>query len=128
MKKIIHFIFLFFHEHITGVKPPPGFIRTFFTLFILLIIGTVFYSKVEGWSYLDSLYFSVITLATVGYGDLHPTIPISKIFTIVYIFLGVGLGFYIISTFSKSLINGREKRIKQIEKLMNSLQTTEEEK
>lgn len=74
------------------------------------------------------LYFSVITLATVGYGDLHPTIPISKIFTIVYIFLGVGLGFYIISTFSKSLINGREKRIKQIEKLMNSLQTTEEEK
>ena len=57
----------------------------------LLVSGTIFYSTVEGWGLLDALYFSVTTLATVGYGDLHPTTPLSKVFTIVYIVLGVGV-------------------------------------
>jgi hypothetical protein len=56
-----------------------------------LVCGTVFYSKVEGWEVLDSLYFSVSTLATVGYGDLHPTMALSKVFTMVYMVLGVGV-------------------------------------
>ena len=62
-----------------------------FVLVGLLVSGTIFYSTVEGWGILDSLYFSVITLATVGYGDLHPTTPLSKVFTMVYIVLGVGV-------------------------------------
>ena len=57
----------------------------------LLVSGTIFYSTVEGWGILDSLYFSVTTLATVGYGDLHPTTPLSKLFTMLYIVLGVGV-------------------------------------
>jgi voltage-gated potassium channel len=57
----------------------------------LLFSGTTFYSTVEGWGALDSLYFSVSTLATIGYGDLHPTTPLSKVFTMVYIVLGVGV-------------------------------------
>ena len=51
----------------------------------------MFYSVVEGWGIVDSLYFSVITLTTVGYGDLHPTSSLSKIFTIFYILLGIGV-------------------------------------
>lgn len=62
-----------------------------FILISLLVGGTIFYSSVEGWSAFDALYFSVITLATVGYGDMHPTTTLSKAFTIVYIFLGVGV-------------------------------------
>ena len=62
-----------------------------FVLVSLLVSGTIFYSKVEGWEILDSLYFSVSTLATIGYGDLHPTTPLSKVFTMVYIVLGVGV-------------------------------------
>lgn len=53
--------------------------------------GTVFYWRFEGWSPLDSLYFSVATLSTVGYGDLTPHKAVSKIFTIVYILIGVGV-------------------------------------
>ena len=60
-------------------------------LAMLLAIGTTFYHLVEGWSWLDALYFSVVTLATVGYGDLSPTTPEAKIFTIVYIFLGISI-------------------------------------
>jgi hypothetical protein len=38
----------------------------------LLLVGTVVFNRVEGWSYLDSFYFSAITVATVGYGDFSP--------------------------------------------------------
>ncbi|WP_308367397.1 MULTISPECIES: potassium channel family protein [unclassified Microbulbifer] len=57
----------------------------------MLVTGTTFYSLVENWSVLDALYFSVVTLTTVGFGDLTPTRPISKAFTIIYILVGVGL-------------------------------------
>jgi Ion channel len=45
----------------------------------------------EDWSPLDSLYFSVVTLATVGFGDLHPTTDPAKLFTIFYIIAGLGI-------------------------------------
>jgi len=70
---------------------------------VCLLIGTAFYRLVEGWSWLDSLYFSVVTLTTVGYGDLNPTTPISKIFTIVYILIGLGLFFVFVNTLSRRL-------------------------
>jgi voltage-gated potassium channel len=54
-----------------------------------LLIGMFFYHWVEGWSYLDSLYFCVVSLGTVGYGDFTPTTPIAKIFTMVYLINGI---------------------------------------
>jgi len=54
-------------------------------------VGTVVYSILEGWSLLDSLYFCVVTLATVGFGDLHPTTDAAKLFTVGYIVVGVGI-------------------------------------
>ena len=57
----------------------------------LLLVGTVFYHQMEGWSWLDSFYFCVITLSTVGYGDLDPTTSTSKIFTVIYIFIGLSI-------------------------------------
>lgn len=60
-------------------------------VFFTLSTGTIFYSLQEGWSLVDALYFSVTTLTTVGLGDLAPTTTIGKLFTIVYIFTGIGL-------------------------------------
>lgn len=53
-----------------------------FLLIILLAAGTVFYWRTENWSLLDSLYVCVMTMATVGYGDVVPTKDVSKLFTI----------------------------------------------
>ena len=58
---------------------------------VLLLIGTAFYVRAEGWSVLDALYFCVVTLATVGYGDFAPRTPLGKVFTIVYILIGAGV-------------------------------------
>ncbi len=58
---------------------------------IIVSGGTVFYHLVEKFSWVDAYYFSVITLATVGYGDLTPTTTAGKIFTTFYILIGVGI-------------------------------------
>jgi len=64
--------------------------RPFFIYAIVMIaVGAVLYHWLEGWSWLDSLYFVVITLATIGYGDLVPTTPITKIITIFYSLNGI---------------------------------------
>lgn len=69
--------------------------KEFQVLFVLTILtltsGTIFYSTVEGMRVIDALYFSVITLTTVGYGDFTPQTDFGKLFTIFYIFIGIGL-------------------------------------
>jgi voltage-gated potassium channel Kch len=57
----------------------------------MILIATVFYWLVEGWSLLDAAYFSVVTIATVGFGDFAPQTVLGKIFTIGYIFAGIGI-------------------------------------
>lgn len=54
-----------------------------------LLWGMLIYHWLEGWSYLDALYFCVVSLGTVGYGDLTPTTPLAKAFTIIYLINGI---------------------------------------
>lgn len=68
-----------------------------------LVAGTVFYSLNEGWRWLDSLYFCVTTLATVGFGDLVPRTDAGKLFTMVFIVTGVGLLASFISMLARQL-------------------------
>ena len=58
---------------------------------VVLATGILFYHVVEDWSFLDSAYFSVITLTTIGFGDFSPKTDLGKIFTIFYAFAGIGL-------------------------------------
>jgi hypothetical protein len=60
-------------------------------VFLIISIGTGVYMVLEGWSLVDALYFSVVTLATVGFGDLHPTTDLAKLFTVGYILSGIGI-------------------------------------
>lgn len=63
----------------------------FLTVAAMLATGTVFYSLVERWRPLDALYFSVMTLTTVGYGDFVPHTELGKAFTIVYVLAGIAV-------------------------------------
>lgn len=69
----------------------PEFRSLLYVVALTLGSGTVFYTLEEEWSVVDSLYFSVITLTTVGYGDLSPSTTRSKVFTVVYIVVGIGI-------------------------------------
>ena len=89
----------------------PEFRSIFFLVIGQLALGTFFYRQVEGWGFLDSLYFCVITLATVGYGDLTPTTAPGKIFTMVYIIFGIGLLVAFANNVAGTLLAQREARV-----------------
>ncbi len=56
---------------------------------LMIAIGAVIYHYLEGWSWVDSVYFVVITLTTIGYGDFTPTTPLTKLVTIFFGLNGV---------------------------------------
>ena len=80
----------------------------------LIIIGTLFYSLFEGWSYFDSLYFTVMTLTTVGYGDMVPTTPESKLFTIFFVLGGVYLVFHFFRVFTTYYYDKKAPNVKKL--------------
>lgn len=61
------------------------------TTAVTLLAGMFIFRALEGWSYLDALYFSLITLTTVGYGDFSPATSLGKVMTMFYILLGLGI-------------------------------------
>lgn len=69
----------------------PSILTLISTLLAIIVAGTVFFRLVEGWSWLDSYFFTVVTLSTVGYGSLVPATAIGKIGTTLLIFLGLGV-------------------------------------
>lgn len=84
-------LMLLFRTLWRGVREDPEFRALVVAMGFILGGGTLFYWRAEGWSLVDSLYFCVITMATIGYGDLAPTTPLSKLFTVVFVILGIGL-------------------------------------
>ena len=93
--------------------------------FALIILGgTLGYRLVEGWSWLDSIWMMVITLTTIGYGEVRPLSDAGRVLTMFIIVTGVGLGTYTASQMSRYIIEGdlrrdlsRRRRKKEMEKL-----------
>ena len=77
-----------------------------FALGGVFLIGTLWYWLVEGWSFEDAAYMTVITLATVGYGEVHPLGNRGRLFTITLILMGVISIGYIVNRFTEALIQG----------------------
>jgi voltage-gated potassium channel len=76
-------------------------------IFAVVVVGTVGYSLIEGWSLLDSVYMTVITIFTVGFGEVHPLSNAGSVFTLVLIFGGVGTILYGIGTMVEFVVGGQ---------------------
>ncbi len=72
------------------------------TMLVLMGSGATFYHFVERISWLDAFYFTTMTLATVGYGDITPKTNAGKVFTMFYVFLGIT----IFVVLARLIING----------------------
>ena len=76
---------------------------------VVVAVGTVFYRFVEDLVWVDSIYFSVITLTTVGYGDFSPTTTTGKVFTIFYVLAGIGIFVALVTEVGTHLIEARKQ-------------------
>ncbi len=95
-----------------------------FALGLIFIVGTLWYSLVEQWHWLDAVYMTVITLTTVGYGETHPLGDRGHIFTIALILAGVITIGYIVNRFTEALIEGyfvEGRRLRQQQRFVESL-------
>ncbi len=90
----------------------------------VFLIGTFWYHIVEGWSWLDAAFMTVITLSTVGYGEIRPLGHRGRLFTIALIFMGVISIGYIVNRFTDAIIQGYFQegiRLRQQRRIMDSL-------
>ncbi len=92
----------------------------------MVLAGVLGYTVLEGWSLFDAFYMTVITLATIGYGEVRPLTVTGRIFTIGLILAGVTAGAYIAGTFTQLAIEerlqellGRRRMERDLKRLRN---------
>ncbi len=96
-----------------------------FVLGGIFLLGTLWYRVVEGWSWLNSAYMTIITLSTVGFGEIFPLKEESRLFTIVLILMGVITIGYIVNRFTEAIIEGyfqQRIRLRQEKQVIESLE------
>lgn len=79
------------------------------SLFGWIGVGTFGFTRLEDWSWIEAFYFSVVTITTVGFGDLVPTNDMTRLFTAIYILIGVSIGFASLGIIGAELIKKRER-------------------
>ena len=99
--------------------------RALTLIFIIILIGVFGFMIVSNYSFVDALYMTVITITTVGYGEVRPFTEADKIFSVFLILTSVSVVGYTISSFSEYLVSGQlfqhfkhkrvEKQISQLE-------------
>lgn len=96
----------------------------FIVPFILLILlGTAVYARLEGWTIAEALYVTIITITTVGYGDLSPQTPAGRTFAIFFTLIAIGLAGYALSTVAAVIFDGQQAKIerKRLERRMKKI-------
>jgi len=73
------------------LKIRTSIISAIMSITSLIAFGSWAFRLLENWTWAESFYFSVATLTTVGYGDIHPTTGETRVFTAFYILVGVGI-------------------------------------
>ncbi len=89
------------------MDPTKHLVLTVLLAVLLIALGTAGYMVIEGWTLMDALYMTGITLSTVGYGEVMPISAPGRVFTLILIFLGVGFFLYVVGNVIQFLVEGR---------------------
>ncbi|MET0623565.1 MAG: potassium channel protein [Pyrinomonadaceae bacterium] len=111
-------------ERSRKLRPPASLAYSLAALAGVVAFGTLGFTLVEGWSLLDSLYMTLMTVTTVGYGPPLPLTPAGRNFSIIFMVVGVGTAGYLLSTAVQSLVRseimaayGERRRHREMRKL-----------
>ena len=74
-------------------------------VFAVIVLGTVVFHLLEGWSILDSLYVTAQTVTTVGFGDLTPRTPYGRAFAAIFMMMSVGVVLYALTTTVQTIVH-----------------------
>jgi voltage-gated potassium channel len=86
-------------------------IRALIMLGLVLLIGTTGYAVIEGWQILDAIYMTVITITTVGYGEVRAVSPTGRVFTIALICMGMGIIAYTLGMVAQVMVEFQVRSI-----------------
>ncbi len=93
-------------------------------IFAVLLVGSVGFHVIEGWTFFDGIYMTLITMTTIGYGETHPLSHEGRIFNLFIILAGVTTGGFLVATFTQAMLEfelsnvlGRRRREKEIANL-----------
>lgn len=81
--------------------------KAVFFLLIIITVGVFVYMFLSGFSFVNAFYMTVITVTTVGFGEVQPLSDHEKIFTIFLILTSITVFGYAVSAFTESLANGQ---------------------
>lgn len=98
--------------------------KTLSLVFIILLLGVAGYMFLSNYTFVDALYMTVITITTVGFGEVKPFTPEEKIFTVFLILTSITVFGYAVSIFSEYLVSGRlfeQFKHRKVEKQIKSL-------
>ena len=99
--------------------------KTLFLVLTILTIGVTGYMLLSGDSFINALYMTVITITTVGFGEVHPLSPEEKVFTIFLILTSISVFGYTISSFTEYIISGqlfKQLKLKKVQKTIEKLE------
>lgn len=107
------------------MNPVRNIIFSLLGLVSIIVFGTVSYRYIEHWSYLDSLYMTVITLSTVGFREVHQLSDAGQIFTIIIILSGTGIVAYAAGSIIQLIVQGQFRQILGRKKLLQKISNLE---
>ena len=90
-------------------------------LAIVIAVGVAGYMLIDGWNFLDSFYMVIMTIATVGYGEVHPQGPLGRIFTSGLIVVGVATMLYSFGVFASTLTDNALGEYRRHRRLQHEL-------
>ena len=79
--------------------------------FMILVIGPLSYMFIEGWNCMGALSMTIITISTVGYGEVRQVDHVGRIFTIIIVITGVGFSLYVAGAVVQFMVEGRIRQI-----------------
>lgn len=91
---------------LSGPSPMSGAFRGAILLLFWIVLGTFVYGALDGWTLLDGLYMTILTISTVGFHEIHPLDPTGQVFTVFLIMAGLTTVLYTLTRLGQTVFEG----------------------